>query len=55
MNGPSTTVAMIVLYVVTGCVSFLFCIIIISGVRKYSWLYKWETNFYVGNQDHTES
>ncbi|KAK7057171.1 hypothetical protein R3P38DRAFT_2839696 [Favolaschia claudopus] len=31
---PNTAVAMIVLYVVTGCVSLLFCIIIISGAIK---------------------
>ncbi|KAJ7924837.1 hypothetical protein B0H13DRAFT_1976280 [Mycena leptocephala] len=33
-HSPNTAVAMIVLYTVTGCVSLLFCIIIISGIFK---------------------
>ncbi|KAJ7770221.1 hypothetical protein DFH07DRAFT_806142 [Mycena maculata] len=33
-QSPNTAVAMIVLYVVTGCVSLLFCIIIISGAIR---------------------
>ncbi|KAJ6593924.1 hypothetical protein B0H19DRAFT_1092851 [Mycena capillaripes] len=33
-RSPNTAVAMIVLYAVTGCVSVLFCIIIISGAIK---------------------
>ncbi|KAJ7346642.1 hypothetical protein DFH08DRAFT_1080648 [Mycena albidolilacea] len=33
-SSPNTAVAMIVLYAVTGCVSVLFCIIIVSGAIK---------------------
>ncbi|KAJ7096297.1 hypothetical protein C8R44DRAFT_812656 [Mycena epipterygia] len=33
-HSPNTAVAMIVLYAVTGCVSLLFCIIIISGAIR---------------------
>ncbi|CCM05369.1 uncharacterized protein FIBRA_07584 [Fibroporia radiculosa] len=30
---PNTSLAMIILYAITGCVSALFCIVIVSGVR----------------------
>ncbi|KAI0075124.1 hypothetical protein K474DRAFT_1564301, partial [Panus rudis PR-1116 ss-1] len=33
-NGPNTSLAMIILYAITGCVSALFCIVIISGAVR---------------------
>ncbi|KAF8798699.1 hypothetical protein BYT27DRAFT_7202824 [Phlegmacium glaucopus] len=33
-SGPNTALAMIVLYAITGCVSALFCIVIISGAIR---------------------
>ncbi|KZT10698.1 uncharacterized protein LAESUDRAFT_721063 [Laetiporus sulphureus 93-53] len=33
-NAPSTSLAMIILYAITGCVSALFCIVIISGAIR---------------------
>ena len=38
-NNSKSSLAMIILYAITGCVSALFCVVIVSGVRRQYHLY----------------